>query len=124
MKVHRCGRLLGLLLLSTTLAGCYAWRTDPRDPREVVSEGPDRIRVTAEGLVADVAWPEIEGDSITGRGYGMRGANVTVPLDDVRSIEVRRVSSGKTVGAMVGIPFLAYIGSALVYIACCLHGAP
>ena len=124
MKDRGRTRTLALLLLVFSQVGCYSWRTDVRDPRDVIHEGPDRVRLTAEGgRRTAVAQPRINGDSITGLSVGGRRATVVVPLDEVRTIEVSRLSPGKT-AVGVGIPFLAYILPALTYMACCLHGTP
>ena len=99
-------RLIATLLIAVHLAGCYSWRATTTSPAEVIAEEqPSAVRVTlTDGTRLTLDAPTIRGDSI-GR---------VAALSDVRTIEVRRFSIGKTVGLVLGAPLVGLV-SLLAY---------
>ena len=72
----------------------------------IAEEQPSRVRVTlTDGTQVTLDDPTIQNDSIGG-----------VALSDVRLIEVRSFSTGKTVALVIGVP----VGYAIMVVASCL----
>lgn len=93
-------RLIAALLL-VLLAGCHSWRPTTVSPQTLISaEQPSSVRVTLlNGETVTVESPTVRNDSIV----GVMDASVGVASRDVRSLEVRRLSIGKTIGLGFGI---------------------
>ena len=118
-------RFVWIFLLVVSSSGCHSWRLASAGPREVIEQQePNVVRVTSpEGRVT-LAGPRIEGDSITGTLPGPRRVVAAIPVDRVRTIEVRALDANKTVPALIGIPFLVFAMPGILYLACCAGGAP
>jgi hypothetical protein len=113
------------LVLVVSSTGCYHWRLETAAPREVVEGlGPDAVRVTVPDGSVTLVEPRISGDSISGIRPGPRRHVESVPLDQVRAIEVKQSQPARTAAAVIAIPFAAYFMTAITYVACCLDGAP
>lgn len=116
------GRGLGLALSVLVLltSGCHAWRVEAAAPREVIElQQPRAVRVTDQDGAVTVEWPRVSGDSITGIVRGRDGAR-GVPLREVQTIELSRLSPERTAGA-IGLSFLGfYMMRMLLFLACCL----
>ena len=107
------------LLATVVIAGCMTWQSPKNLPDQLRAPGSPgtRVRVTT----GDGRWVldsvRIEGDALTGtRTDSGAPRPVTVPLSDVRRIEVERVSAGRTVamlgaGAAVGLALGALIAA-------------
>ena len=97
-----------LVLAMAFLSGCRTWQPTTVSPRVLIAEEQPRlIRVTGpDGVPRVVAGPRIEGDAIvvaaecrrspSPRGGYMCPTEAVLALNDVRDIEVRRVSAGRT----------------------------
>ena len=99
-------KLIATLLLAVHLTGCNSWHTPTISPAEVIAdEKPSEVRVTLkDGTRLTLDDPTIRGDSI----------GTVAALSDVRTIEVRRFSIGKTVGLVLGAPVVGIV-SLLAY---------
>jgi hypothetical protein len=111
----RAGRLSISLALGSA-AACSSWHTQAATPSEVLAvRRPSSARVTlAGGSTVVVHRPRIAGDTLTGWPDGGEHSGGTahasdpadpirIPLADVRSIAVQRVSVGKTALLVVGL---------------------
>ena len=113
----RAGRL-SLSLLLAPAAACTSWRTQAGSPSQVLTaRQPSTARVTrADGSSVIVHGPRIVGDTLSGwsgnSGAQDGGRPVQVPLSDIRSIEIRRTSAGKTILLLAGIGVTAAVVAA------------
>ncbi len=89
-------------LAAATLGACTTWRPLPGSPRAVVPQRASQLRVhVASGNVLQIHNAIVVGDSLTGTREWMPGSDrVAVALADVTSVEVHRVSLGRTVLAV------------------------
>jgi len=94
--------IVGVLLTSQLLAGCTSWQAVQVSPQEFVQKGaPQAIQVWDKSWVNVVlSSPTANGDSLTGT---VRGVRTSVPWSTVDSVGVKKFSSGKTVGLVIGI---------------------
>ena len=110
------GRPIALLLLALQLAGCSSWQPSVAGPPRfaIQYEAPDQVRVTRlNGDRLVIRNPTMRGGSINGTA---EGEAVNVPTSDVRQLEVRRFSGGRTVGlVLVVIPVFALGVAPLVF---------
>jgi hypothetical protein len=113
------GQVIILVLLGLPAEGCMSWKTQPVAPDQVLRQRPDRVRLTlAGGGTVVVMSPTIVGDSLIGAPAGANPQQIaqrlTIPLSDIQSVEVQRVSGGKTalLLAGVGVTALAVIAAA------------
>jgi hypothetical protein len=93
-----------LLFLLLHLTACQTWQSvslDAISPAQVIEEDqPDRVRVTGGGVFdLELVSPSVEGDHLVGAG------NLSVPLEDILRVEVRRFSLQPTLiaGSWVGM---------------------
>ena len=108
MTRHRPRAVL-LLFLLLNLTACQTWQSvslDAISPAQFIEEDqPDRVRVTGGGLLElEVVSPSVEGDQLVGAG------DVAVALEDILRLEVRRNSTGRS----IGFGFLAITAAGLV----------
>jgi hypothetical protein len=100
--------LLAVLLipLITLEYSCTTWKAQARNPADVVSGNSlQKVRIkTANNKRLVVYDPVIDGDNLIGwekpRHTGPR--NASLPLSDIRSIEVRRPSIGRSIAFGLG----------------------
>ena len=118
-------RLIAALLLAVHLTGCYNWHTPTISPAQIIAdEQPAKVRVTqTDGTRLTLDDPTIQNDSIRGRSgpgiiFSLFAPSSSVALSDVSTIEVRRLSAGKTPGAVVGVPLLAWGAVVLIFAVC------
>ena len=123
VKLLRC-HPLALLLLVPHLGGCTSWQPATVSPRQAIEgERPSSIQVTnTDGTQMVLSYPTVENDSIVGRAQcpapsamaraggeqtrcAPTGSTVRVPLNQVRSVQLRRVSILRTVGGIL-IPII------------------
>ena len=117
----RAGRLSITLVLGSA-AACSSWHTQAATPSEVLAaRRPSSARVTlAGGSTVVVHRPRIAGDTLTGwpdGGEHRAGPThasdpadpIRIPLANIQSIAVRRVSAGKTALLVVGVGVTAAI---------------
>ena len=102
MTVYRFRAVL-LLFLVLHLTACYTWQgVATTSPAELIeATQPDRVRLTVRresglGLV-ELANPSVESDQLVGAD------GISIPLEDIVSLEVRRVSMERTVPLAVTI---------------------
>jgi hypothetical protein len=120
----RAGRLSISLVLGSATA-CTSWHTQASTPSEVLAvRPPSSARVTlASGTTIVVNRPRIVGDTLTGwpeaGGHSSGTARtsdladpIRIPLANIRSIAVQRVSAGKTALLVVGLGVTAAIVAA------------
>lgn len=92
LRGHRGAAILTLVLVAH---GCMTWKQGSGGSRETLAENPKKVRITlSDGRRVELNSPVLQGDSLVGSRSRVR---VAVPLDDVRSVEVRRVSVARTV---------------------------
>ena len=99
-SVHRS---VATWLLVLNLAGCHSWRSEALAPAQLVpAEHPKVVRVTrSDGSILILRHPTVRDDSMV--GIGPDSAEVRLPLQDVRGVEVRRFSAAKTTGLVLGV---------------------
>jgi hypothetical protein len=117
-----------LALFGLGLGGCVTWR-----PYEAtLSEGqplPSSLRATRrDSSQVSFTDPVIRGDTLYGRVaqgrpmYGRAwGDSVGLPVADIAHLERERVSIGRTLGVVVGVP-AAFLG--VTYLVVCFNGCP
>ncbi len=117
-------RVIAALLL-VLLTACHSWQPTTVSPQGwTPEERPSSVRVTlATGETVTVENPTVRNDSIV----GVTDASVGVASRDVRSLEVRRFSVGKTIELGLGIAAgLAAVAAVVILIACsggdCVYG--
>jgi len=100
-------RLLGTVLLGHLVA-CTSWRTQAVAPEALVRDrAPSAVRITRiDHSRVVVHRPVMEGDSIVGRpneGDSTHGgeAPVTVPLNAIESVAIKRFDVLETVGVVL-----------------------
>jgi hypothetical protein len=103
-------RLAAVALLFATQPACTTYRL-LADPATELQEAPKPVNAarvtirTGERLELDA--PLVTGDSL--RGFLLDGSMRSLALTDVTAVEVRRVSAGKTAGAVLGMVALSGI---------------
>ena len=92
-------RTLAFAVTVTTLHACTSWQRTSDQPMTVVAKAPETIRVNLRtGAQVTLHAPFLAADSLGGfRRLGDERTRVIVPVSDVQSIEVRRVSAGRTI---------------------------
>ncbi len=101
------------LLLSISLLACTSMRPIPASDRQAVRTAVkvgDEVSVVAtNGKTYLLVLTTVEDDKIVGTGDNKK---VTIRYEQIKSIEVRKVSAGKTVGltaAIIGVTLVALI---------------
>lgn len=105
-------RAVALLAAAAFLSGCHSWRAAGNPAADHLrDEGPRDVRVWRSS--SDAPWEledaTVRGDSLVGSDGD--GRLRSVPLSDVRRVDVRRLDAGKTTllvaaGAVVGFGIL------------------
>ena len=88
-----------LLFLLLNLTACQTWQSiGPVSPgRFIELDQPERVRVTMQdGTQMELDRPVVDGDELVAAGG-------SVSLDDVRLLEIGKISSGRTIGAGFGL---------------------
>jgi hypothetical protein len=100
VRARRSGIAAFLLLLY--LPACTSWHVGTPTPAQFVDrEHPQAVRVTrADGGTIELKSPVVRGDSLVGTAG--RDSTVSLALSDVRSVAVKRTSTGKTLLAVGG----------------------
>lgn len=96
-------RVIAALLL-VSLMGCQTWVPTTVSPRIVVTEeAPSSVRITqSDGEIVTIRSPTIRNDSILTIGDTFTPV-VGVSEFDVRTFEVRRINTGKTIAFVAGL---------------------
>lgn len=106
-------RLLAIALLGALASACTTWQTQSAAPDQVLAgKTPDRIRVTRpDGSTTELVRPLIAGDTLLGSWPGSTltdsTGRIAIPLSDVQSVAVQRVSAGRTVLLIGGLGLTA-----------------
>jgi len=98
-------------VLSLTMPGCTAWKIKQTPPAELLAaKRQTEVRVTlADKKRIVITNPRIAGDSLVSSGVPASSADhgkpsrAAIALSDIRSVEVREFSSGRTVLLIVGL---------------------
>lgn len=102
-------RIVGWVALAAFGLSCSTWKSPEVPPAQVVTERhPDHVRVQRmSGDAIEIWGPQIAGDSLIGTRKHVEAGDTTgrvaVALADIRQLEVRGTSAGKTVLLAVGI---------------------
>jgi hypothetical protein len=106
-------QLAAFSMLAPLAAGCTTWKTQSAAPEQVLAEKTtNRVRVTRpDGSTIELVNPLIAGDTLSGSLSGSSTADSTrrmaIPLSDVRSVAVQRVSAGRTALLIGGLGLTA-----------------
>jgi hypothetical protein len=103
---------IGLVLV---LAGCTTWKTQSAAPADVIADRGDHVRVTrSDGSTLELTKATVSGDSLSGHSSAAKDSTsrVTIPLAEVQSVAVRRISAGKTVLLVGGLGLTAILVAA------------
>jgi len=108
--MHRCRPIL--LLVIATLSGCQGWQVQNAAPAEYIRrEQPDRVQlIRTDETKAELFSPQLLGDSIRGLPTEKAIRPITIPLEEVSKVAVRKFSIGKT-----ALLVLAVVGGLFVY---------
>lgn len=104
---------LVMMVLAISASGCMGWRTESVPPQELLRGGHEipAVRVTRQdNAKVELFDPVLVGDSIRGTPTERAIQRITIPLSDVRQIQSRRTSMGKTL-----LMVLAIGGAVAVY---------
>ena len=104
------------VLLLVLLTACHSWQQTTVSPQQLIrGEQPTSVRVTrASRETITLRDPTMRNDSV----FGVTDADVTgVDLGDIRMLEVRRFSVGRTLGLSVGLTFFA-LGAVAILVLC------
>ena len=114
-----------LLLLILTGSGCQAWRVEPVRPESLLAtRNLSFVRVTrSDGSKVVLEDPALRPDTLSGIASS-QGADVemSIPLADVRQVETRHFSAGRTVGLGVGLVAAAFATILVAFITSCSGG--
>jgi hypothetical protein len=107
-------RLLPLLVVPLLLSACHSWRASSGPIAETLADHPDEVRVLRnDDSRITLLRPRLSGDSLIGERRASRSEiTFAVPLNDVRSLEVRRFDGGKTVALIAGVGVTAILVAA------------
>ena len=107
-----------LLLLASYTNACTGWVVQTAPPQQVVTERhPDQARITrVDGSEIVLHRPVVSGDSLLGAvivGKNTAGEDslqaVGLPAAEARTIAIRKVNAGKTVGLVLGVAAGAFV---------------
>ena len=103
-----CRPIAFILLVATTLSACTSWQVQQVTPEQVVSaQRPKTVRVQRiDGSRVVVDNPRIDSDALAGAS---KGKPTSVPLADIHQLAVRRTSTGKTIGLVVGLVAIPFV---------------
>lgn len=113
-------RIVAWAVVVTLLPACTSWRVAGPTPRDYFqTERPGEVRVTlSNNSQVSLRAPALVGDSLVGTvggglALGDTAHKTNIPLRDVRIVEARRFSIGKTLGlvAVVGLIAMAACGA-------------
>ena len=103
-------RTLSTVLLLAYLSGCTEWRVAGPTPAEFIArEAPENVRLTrTDSSQIVVEAPRVRSDTLFGILLGGAGKGDTVQryavaLADIRTVEVRKVSTKRTLGLAAGV---------------------
>lgn len=120
---RRCAATL--LLLTLTGSGCQTWRVEPVRPESLLAiRRPTLVRVTrSDGSRVVLEDPALRPDTLRGIASSQDAdLEVDIPLADVRQLETRHFSVGRTVGLGVGLVAAAFATIVAVFIISCSGG--
>ena len=111
-------KVLVAMLVAASTTACYNWRHEPPAPDSTVSAVPSGVvRVTLrDGRRFEVSHPNIANDTL--QGWNVRALQngrrvaVVVPVSQIKLVESRHLSAGKTTALALGVaaPFVLLIG--------------
>ena len=106
-------RRVGIALI-TVITACHTWNVQPGTSvsavQSAIADSTQTIRLTLmSGAIAEIARPNIVGDSVIGVSVPSR-QHVAFAMADVRSVARHEISDGRTVLVILGVP----VGIALV----------
>ena len=119
--------VLARFALLIPLAGCYSWRAESVQPLQALGDGR-YVRLTLpDGSRPTVHDAKLVNDSVIGlrrSGYEHRAGTIEARFAmlarDIGRVELRRLSPGKTTGAILGISAIALvIGAGISLGSCC-----
>jgi hypothetical protein len=96
-------RCWSAILLVIYVSGCTSWRAQTVAPERVLQDSHlvrKGVRVTTlDGQRFKVEHPALRADSLTGT---RDAAAIAIPLSQVRALDVRRLSAGRTTALVAG----------------------
>jgi hypothetical protein len=112
-------RVIAAVLLAST--SCVTWQVQGPPPQESLSTPQEKARLTlSNGTVRVVNQTRLDGDRVRGTMSrstvgGAPSDTLSVPLSDIRQVELSRVSMGRTLGLVGGILAAAFIAFAATF---------
>ena len=124
----RCLRRGVLALGLGIVTSCSSWQATNVTPQQLIDhDHPNRVRLGRfDGEDVTIMRPTIAADSVVGTRYVTYPfpdeVHVGVPLDQIRTVAVRRPSGGRTVLLIVGVPLaaLAILAALFATQPCCM----
>jgi hypothetical protein len=103
--VHSIRTLPLVVAVAAALStACHSWRTPSTPAAETLARSPNEVRVTRNDYSQlTLHRPRLSGDTLIGERIASQAVTVSVPLADIRSIEVRRFDGLKTAGLIAGV---------------------
>jgi hypothetical protein len=105
-------RAVAALLLAVYLPACTSYRTTTQPVAELTAapKPPEHIRVTTTaGATVEVNAPRVVNDTLYGSTWTagpkgqLRAGVMTIPIADIRTVEVRASDGAKTAMLVVGV---------------------
>jgi len=113
-------RVAAIVVVCLLAQSCTSWQTQPGAPGQVLaSKTPERVRVNRpDGSRVELVHPVISGDTLSGNRPGSPAddpaGRIAMPLSEVQSVDIQRVSAGKTVLLIGGLGLTAIVIAAAV----------
>ena len=110
-------RLASALTMSAFGVGCTTWKKPEVPPQQLITEKrPDHVRIIQANDAQLELWtPRISSDSLVGYSQRVDSTKLNgVPLEDIKEVQVRGVSGGKTVLLAAGLGLTALLIAAAV----------
>jgi hypothetical protein len=113
-------RVVSALMLAAYLPACTSYQATTQPVAEVTAAPtpPKHLRVTTtDGAVVEVDDPRVANDTLygstwtTGAGGKQSAGVITIPISDIRTVEVRKSDGTKTLLLVGGIVAVLIVGT-------------
>jgi len=105
-------RIMSIALMAGHLSACTSWRVETLSPAEVIRvHRPAKVRLEdIDGHREVLYGPEVQGDTVIGRrAVSDPAPNRALALSQIKQVATRHVSSGRTVGFVLGIGLIVAV---------------
>jgi hypothetical protein len=105
-------RVIAIVLMAGQLSACTSWRVETLSPAEVIRvHRPAKVRLEDTDGHREVLYrPEVQGDTVKGRrAVSDPAPNRGLALSQIKQVATRHVSSGRTVGFVLGLGLIVAV---------------